>query len=102
MDNQDSKFSAPQMDYINITNIFDPKMKDTSSQTSPDTWWHIFGLDHTGRSSFPMDESFVTRKEIAWIVHDYIPDMYFMIYKIKCKSIRPDFTCLLALDRSVK
>ena len=46
MGTQGSKFSAPQTDYTNITNIFDPKMKDTSSQTSPDTCWHIFGLVH--------------------------------------------------------
>ena len=44
----------------------------------------------------------MTRKEIAWIVHDYILDRSFMIYKINYKSKRPNFTRLLVRDRPAK
>ena len=46
-------------------------------------------IHNTGRSSLPMDESFVTRKEIAWIVHDYIPNRSFAIYKLNASQYVP-------------
>ena len=43
----------------------------------------------------------MTRKEIAWIVHDHILDRSFMIYKLNT-SQKPNFTRLLVHDRSGK
>ena len=44
----------------------------------------------------------MTRKEIAWIVHDYILNRSFMIYKLNTSQKCPNFTRLLVRDRLVK
>ena len=44
----------------------------------------------------------MTRTEIVWIVHNYILDRPFMIYKLITSQKRPNFTRLLVCDRSVK
>ena len=45
----------------------------------------------------------MTRKEIYWIVHDYILNLSFAIYKLILVHVKhPDFTHLLVHDRLVK
>ena len=41
----------------------------------------------------------MTRTKIIWIVHDYILDRPFMIYKVITCQKHPDFTRLLVRDR---